>query len=393
MNEPRSLKATDLRIGLKADFERDITAEDVALFADLSGDHNPLHLDESYAVQTNYGARIVHGAFQVALASTMAGMYLPGRSVVVGSYQSRFPVPLLYPSRVRVTGEITAWSSESVTGILRVQIIELSHRAVTADIHVAFSLHEKRLQPASDAQQVVVSSTGKPVVIVTGAGGGIGGHLVSRLAADYQVLGIVRSLPDTKEISPNHWVKWVCTDLTSPHWEEALDSELGGQKVYAIVHAAWPGAPKGGLLDLDSDIVARQVEFGSLTTIRIAQFLNARAAACARLVVLGTTAATLKPILKYSAYSLGKAALEHAVRLLAPELARNNITVNSVTPSFIPVGINKAVISRQIVAETSSVPLGRLCSPDDVAAAVEFFLSPAASFITGQNLPLTGGQL
>ena len=230
MNEPRSLKATDLRIGLKADFERDITAEDVALFADLSGDHNPLHLDESYAVQTNYGARIVHGAFQVALASTMAGMYLPGRSVVVGSYQSRFPVPLLYPSRVRVTGKITAWSSESGTGILRVQIIDLSDRAVTADIHVAFSLHEKRLQPASDAQQVVVSSTGKPVVIVTGAGGGIGGRLVSRLAADYQVLGIVRSLPDTKEISPNHWVKWVCTDLTSPHWEEALDSELGDQE-------------------------------------------------------------------------------------------------------------------------------------------------------------------
>ena len=99
----------DLRTGLEAEFERDITADDVTAFAELSGDWNPLHTDEVYAAQTNYGGRIVHGAFQVALASAMAGMYLPGRQVVVGSFQCRFPAPLRYPSRVRVHGEITAW--------------------------------------------------------------------------------------------------------------------------------------------------------------------------------------------------------------------------------------------------------------------------------------------
>ena len=111
------------------------------------------------------------------------------------------------------------------------------------------------------------------------------------------------------------------------------------------------------------------------------------------MVVLGTTAATLKPVLNMSAYSLGKAALEHTICLLAPELARSEITINVVAPSFTPVGMNSAKTSRAILAETAKVPLGRLCASDDVSSAVEFFLSPGAAFVTGQILPLTGGQL
>jgi hypothetical protein len=65
MREPRLYTAADLRIGLQAEFERDITAEDIATFADLSHDWNPLHTDEEYARRSNYGKRIAHGAFQV----------------------------------------------------------------------------------------------------------------------------------------------------------------------------------------------------------------------------------------------------------------------------------------------------------------------------------------
>ena len=62
--EPESIPAENLRAGLVAEFERQITESDILQFAALSGDQNPLHVDPAYAATTNYGKRLVHGAFQ-----------------------------------------------------------------------------------------------------------------------------------------------------------------------------------------------------------------------------------------------------------------------------------------------------------------------------------------
>jgi 3-oxoacyl-[acyl-carrier protein] reductase len=379
MDEPRLFTAEELRIGLKAEFERDISIEDIAAFAALSHDWNPLHTNEDYARHTNYGKRIVHGAFQVGLASAMAGMYLPGREVVVGGFQCRFPAPLFYPSRVRVQGEVIAWSSQSASGSLRVRVAEIPGGVLTSEIHVSFSLHESRQETRSAAaQQTHTADAGdKPIVLLTGASGGLGQKIAAVLAEQYHVIGLLRS-----------------ADLVSGDWEPAAERQLQGRRLYGLVHAAWPTAPQGGLLEAELDAVKSQLEFGSVGTIRMARFLRSQSAAGgARMVVLGTTAATVKPALNMAAYSLGKAALEHTVRLLAPELARGNITINTIAPSFVPVGMNNAKTNRVVLTETAKVPLGKLCSPEDVARAIEFLLSPGAAFITGQMLPLTGGQL
>src|SRR5262249_47792134 len=100
-----------------------------------------------------------------------------------------------------------------------------------------------------------------------------------------------------------------------------------------------------------------------------------------------------KPAFNLAAYSLGKGVLEDTVRLLAPEMARKQVTVNAVCPSFLAVGINGRADERQQKMETARVPLGRLCTPADVAAAVEYLLSPGAAFVSGQVLGLSGGQL
>jgi NAD(P)-dependent dehydrogenase (short-subunit alcohol dehydrogenase family)/acyl dehydratase len=388
MEQPRVFTVDELRSGLEAEFERDITAADIAAFADLSRDWNPLHMDEAYAAQTNYGGRIVHGAFQVALASAMAGMYLPGRQVVVGSFLCRFSAPLRYPSRVRVRGEITGWVPQSATGTLRVRVIELASLTQTAEIHVGFGLHDTRSAFPQEHDAAPQPLSDKPIVLVTGASGGLGHNLVTALAETYHVMGMARSLPAAR-----NQTEWVAADLNADHWEHAVERQLNGRKLYGIVHAAWPSGPQGSLLDVENEAIAAQVQFASVGTVRIARFLRTHAQSPARLVILGTTAATLKPVLNMSAYSLGKATLEHTVRLLAPELARSSITINLVAPSFVPVGMNSAKTNRVVLTETAKVPMGKLCAPEDVFRAVEFFLSPNASFITGQMLPLTGGQL
>jgi len=391
MDEPLVFTAGDLRNGLHAEFERDITAADVVSFAELSRDWNPLHLDEAYAAQTNYGGRIVHGAFQVGLASAMAGMYLPGRQVVVGSFQCRFPAPLRYPSRVRVRGEITAWAPQSLSGTLRVRIVELASLALTSEIHVGFSLHETRSNATPEVETASPLNANKPIVLITGASGGLGHNLAAVLSETYHVIGMARSLPAPSAQRAS--VEWVAADLMSGDWEQTVQHNLGGRRLYGLVHAAWPSGPQGSLLEVEDVAIGAQVEFGTVGTIRLARFLRSQAAGPARLVVLGTVAATVKPVLNMSAYSLGKAALEHTVRLLAPELARSEITINLVAPSFVPVGMNHSKTNKVKLTETAKVPMGRLCSPDDVSRAVEFLLSSGAAFVTGQMLPLTGGEL
>jgi acyl dehydratase len=59
----------DLKVGDRYSFRRSISADDVALFSRLSGDANPLHMDESFATCTPFGQRVVHGMFSAALIS------------------------------------------------------------------------------------------------------------------------------------------------------------------------------------------------------------------------------------------------------------------------------------------------------------------------------------
>ncbi len=286
MDEPRVFKAGDLRTGLQAEFEREITAADVAAFAELSRDWNPMHVDEAYAAQTNYSGRIVHGAFQVALASAMAGMYLPGRQVVVGSFLCRFLAPLRYPSRVSVRGEITAWTPQSAGGTLRVRVSELPSLTLTSEIHVGFTLHETRSSRAQERETAPPPAGDQPIVLITGASGGLGHNLASVLSETYRVLAMARALPALSEPVAGSAVDWVAADLMSADWEQLVERKLGGRPLYGVVHAAWPAGPQGSLLDLETDAVSAQVEFGTVTTIRIARFLRSQAAGAARLVVL-----------------------------------------------------------------------------------------------------------
>jgi NAD(P)-dependent dehydrogenase (short-subunit alcohol dehydrogenase family) len=350
-------------------------------------------MDEEYASQTNYGKPIVHGAFQVGLASTMAGMHLPGRNVVVGSMQARFPAPLYAPCLVQVRGEMVRWVPSSNSGMLRVTVLALGSSTLTAEIMVSFGLHEQpSARVISSPRTAPRDGNGRPLVIVTGARGALGAEIATALADSFRILALVRSA-QAENHSGGHDVEYLACDLEQSGWEVSLDGAVAGESVYGIVHAAWPGAPKGGLLDTEPGVIFRQVQFGSSVTIGLANWLGRHAKGEGRLVALSSTAASVKPVVGLSAYSLGKSTLEHTIRLLAPELARKNITVNAVLPSFMPVGMNRTSTNRAILTESAKVPIGRLCSPQDVVAAVRYLLSREASFVTGQILPLTGGQL
>ncbi len=90
-------------------------------------------------------------------------------------------------------------------------------------------------------------------------------------------------------------------------------------------------------------------------------------------------------------YAASKAGLIGFSKALARELASRNVTVNVVTPGLIDTDMTKAITERAQDDWVSQIPLGRLGTPDDVAAAVCFLASDEASYITGHVLAVNGG--
>jgi 3-oxoacyl-[acyl-carrier protein] reductase len=89
-----------------------------------------------------------------------------------------------------------------------------------------------------------------------------------------------------------------------------------------------------------------------------------------------------------SAYATAEAAQVGLARELAPE----GITVNTVAPGFVPVERHADVPEAERAAYLAGVPVGRLGTPGDVAAAVSFFASEDAGFVTGRRLLVDGGR-
>ncbi|HBE92400.1 MAG TPA: 3-oxoacyl-ACP reductase [Gammaproteobacteria bacterium] len=91
-------------------------------------------------------------------------------------------------------------------------------------------------------------------------------------------------------------------------------------------------------------------------------------------------------------YSAAKAGVDGFSRALAREIASRNITVNTVAPGFIDTDMTRALSDEQREILQKEIPLGRLGTPDDIAAAVMFLASEGGSYITGNTIHVNGGM-
>jgi len=379
--------ADEIAIGITAQFDRAVTEQDILAFAENSGDHNPLHVDATYAAATNYGGRIAHGAFQVGLASAMIGMHLPGRRVLLSSVQARFPAPLKFPSQVRVRGQIVAWNRSTRSGRLAVTVAEIGRELVNETNSLAESNDRSTVLPLN-------RETSRRTVVVTGASGGIGRRLIESLSRTFNVIATVNRGELPNELSNHPHINSVRLDFAQPDWCDTLASALPETGLFAIVHGAWPSLPKGGLMHVATELLQQQLAYGTTHLIDLARLLASRVGDNGgRLIAIGSVAGRQKPSVNMAAYSLGKSALEDTVRLLAPELAGKKITANALCPNFVPVGMNGQADERRKKLEVAAIPMGRACQPDDILSAVEWLLSDSAGFVSGQIIGINGAQL
>ena len=102
-------------VGPTVEAGRVVAEADVQAFAELSGDHNPVHLDDAYAVATLMKGRVVHGALLGGFISAMLGARLPGPGAIYLSQTLNFKRPVRIGDEVTVRVRVEAIEGETVT--------------------------------------------------------------------------------------------------------------------------------------------------------------------------------------------------------------------------------------------------------------------------------------
>ncbi len=232
-------------------------------------------------------------------------------------------------------------------------------------------------------------------VLVIGAAGGIGSALVRRLVASGgKVFLAGRDATRLQTLATELGMPWGTVEATDPDAIDALadraTSELGG--LDGLANCA------GSILLKPAHLTSAADWQATIATNLTSAFGCVRAAG--RLmkgeggsVVLVSSAAARVGLANHEAIAAAKAGIIGLVLSAAATYAKQKVRFNAVAPGLVRTPLSKGLLSSEL-AEKASVgmhPLGRLGEPDEVAAAIQWFLDPAQGWITGQVLGIDGG--
>lgn len=123
-NDPRgTICIEDIEIGMSRSLRKIITDRDIELFAEVSTDHNPVHLDDDYARDTIFEGRIAHGMLTAGLISAVIGEQLPGHGTVYLGQTLKFLAPVR--------------PGDMVEAVVTVTDMDIAKRRVTMNTHCA----------------------------------------------------------------------------------------------------------------------------------------------------------------------------------------------------------------------------------------------------------------
>ena len=134
----------DFEVGQHVTFMKTFTDDDVRRFIEITGDTNPLHVDDEFAAKTRFGARVLHGMLTASILSTMVGMLLPGTGAIYRSQTIKF----LRPVHI----------GETVTAHFVVRSIDRARHRLTIDSWIENEQGERVIEGECEAGLMHVSS-------------------------------------------------------------------------------------------------------------------------------------------------------------------------------------------------------------------------------------------
>lgn len=234
------------------------------------------------------------------------------------------------------------------------------------------------------------NSTARRVTLVTGASRGIGRAICEKLSAQgHFIIGIARSSGDSAfpgelvaaDLADEQSTKRALADIVARHQVTGLVNNAGLNHIQRLGQIDLAKFDEVIAVNLRAAIQCAQAVLPAMERARFGRIVNITSRA---LLGRATT----------SSYTAAKAGLAAITRSWALELAEKGITVNAVGPGPTETEMwnrNNPPDSPTTRAHIASIPMKRMGRPEDIAAAVAYFMSNEASFTTGQHLFVCGG--
>ena len=241
------------------------------------------------------------------------------------------------------------------------------------------------------------------VAIVTGAGRGIGAAIARKLAAEGAKIAVVSRTESNSVKMSDELIATYGDGAARPYWVDVADHE-GVQKIAAQIVADFgkvdilvnnAGITRDGLAvrmsleDWDTVIDTNLRGAFSFTQALLRGFMKQRSG---RIINISSVVGLMGNAGQIN-YAASKAGLFGLTKSLARELAGRNVTVNAVAPGFITTDMTADLSEELQTKVKSTIPLGRLGEPEEIAHAVAYLASPDAGYVTGQVLTVDGGMV
>lgn len=230
-------------------------------------------------------------------------------------------------------------------------------------------------------------------VLVTGAGGGIGGatvrHLVRRGA---DVIAAGRDERSIAAIVEDTGARQLAFDLES---EDSIRGAIEGLDLWGVVNCAGFGGEIATPQDTDISVFDKVISVNARGALLVTKYATREMIRLQQggAIVNVSSQASLVALAGHISYGSSKAALDNITRVSALELGRYGIRVNSVNPTVVMTPMSAWYWGREDIEKPflEQMPLGRWATEDDIAGPIVFLLSDEAAMITGVSLPIDGG--
>jgi 3-oxoacyl-[acyl-carrier protein] reductase len=394
--EMRTKRFEEIQIGEEAELTRLLTPEDVDVFAHLTGDLNPLHLNEEFAKRTTFGKPVVYGMLSASFISTLIGVILPGPGALWLSQTLEFRHPAYIGDLLHVRGTVKQKSPSTRILVLDIEVTNENEQILIAG--------ESKVKMLEIREEQAVTENHVMNILITGGGRGIGAATAIRLAREGHAV-IINYLNNSERardlaadiVSNGGRAIAVQADITDENDVKNLfskaESEFGN--IHGVVHCAAPNSKLQPIENLNWADIQRQINVqvkGAFNCVKSA-LPSMITGQLGTFVFIGSIAADDVPPIYQADYVIAKAALAALTRSIAVEYGPKGIRANIVSPGMTETERLAQFSEKARILARTQAPLRRLAKPEDIAEAVAFLLSPAAKYISGENLRVAGGSV